>query len=611
MMMDVVVRGARLFVCAVVMVVVTGACAADRHSRVEGGGEAQAEEKKDAIAEKVEGMRRLEGMLTLHLDDEKGAVWLETPRAEGERGVIGRYLYVEGLLTGLGSNPVGLDRGQLGETRVVALRRVGGRILVEEENLRFRAESENDDEREAVRQSFATSVLWAGEIEALSDDGRALVDFTSFIVRDAHDSAGALRRSGQGEFSLDAKRSAVEMDACLAFPENVELEAALTFSSRSPGGLVRQTAPSGDSVTLVQHHSLLKLPDDGYRTRAFDPRISSFAVEFLEYAAGLDEPIEKRFIVRHRLEKVTPGAAPSRVKEPIVYYVDRGAPEPVRSALVEGASWWAEAFEGAGFIDAYRVEVAPEGMHPLDARYNFIQWVHRSTRGWSYGGGVVDPRTGEMIKGHVSLGSLRVRQDRLIFEGLLGVEETGTGSAEDPIQLSLARIRQLSAHEVGHTLGFAHNFTASAYGGRASVMDYPAPLVRVRGDGLDVSDAYGVGMGSWDLHAARYAYAEFDAGADEAAELERIVREGLREGLLFISDSDARPLGGAHPKAHLWDNFDDAVTGLENALAVRRIAMDRFGEGNLPDGSALALLQEVFAPVYFHHRYQVEAAVKV
>jgi hypothetical protein len=566
------------------------------------------------VAKATSGLDRKKGLLNFYVDRQKGKIWLEVPPVTakgGKSGEVASFVYQEGLLTGLGSNPVGLDRGQLGDTRIVTLRRVGGRVLVEQPNLRFRALSEDPLERQTVRESFATSVLWAGEITAADPDGRALVDFTPFLVRDAHDIAARMKAADQGNWSLDAGRSVVDLENCLAFPENLEFEAILTYQSAEPGELVRRTAPTAGAVTLVQHHSLLRLPDASYKPRPFDPRSGSYAVDFLNYAAPLSAPIETRYLSRHRLEKVDPAAPRSRVKKPIVYYIDSGAPEPVRKALMDGVGWWKEAFDKAGFIDGFEVKLLPPDAHPLDARYNVVQWVHRSTRGWSYGGGIIDPRTGEVIKGHVTLGSLRVRQDRLLFEGLAGTEKTGTGAPDDPVQLALARIRQLAAHEVGHSLGLSHNFAASTYG-RASVMDYPAPLIGVTPEGrLDFSRAYGVGVGEWDVQAIRYAYSEFQPGADEQKALDAILQENISRGLIFLTDEDARPEGSASPLAHLWDNGADATEGLKSSLAVRRIGLASFGEHNIAPGRPLALLNEVLVPLYFHHRYQLEAASKL
>ena len=567
--------------------------------------------KPDSFTAKTRNLVRHEGLLVTHHDRKAGKLFLELPAPRGERGECARLLYVEGIQTGLGSNPVGLDRGQVGETRVVSFRRLGARALLEQENTRYRALSPDSSERRAVRESFASSVLWAGEVQAEAPDGRLLVDLTSFIVRDAHGVTAALKAAGQGNFAFDKDRSVLDLARCRSFPDNLEFESLLTFSSEEPGPEVRATAPTPQAVTLSQHHSFVRLPDDGYRPREWDPRAGAFEVMFADYTQPVGSELERRWIVRHRLEKLDPSAARSRVKKPIVFHVDPGTPEPIRSALVEGASWWAKAFEAAGFVDAFQVRLLPPGADPLDVRYHVIQWVHRATRGWSYGGGVVDPRTGEMLKGHVTLGSLRIRQDRMIFEGLAGTARTGSGAPDDPVVMSLARIRQLAAHEVGHTLGFSHNFAASTYADRASVMDYPAPDVGLAPDGgLDFSNVYGAGVGAWDVQTVRYAYSQYSSPEAERAGLTAILRENQERGFRFLSDGDARAAGAAHPLAALWDNGSDPVARLAHEMEVRRRALARFGEPAVLPGTPLGQLAEVLVPLYFRHRYQLEAAAK-
>jgi hypothetical protein len=568
-----------------------------------------------SIAEKTAGMERREGFFPFYWDAKAGKIWLEI---SADRWGA-EFLYVNSLTAGLGSNDIGLDRGQLGGERIVKFERSGPKVLLTQPNYDYRAVSKEVAERRAVEQAFAQSVLWGFEVAA-EEDGRVLIDASNFFLRDAHNVIGRLRQTQQGAYKLDPSRSAFYLDRTKNFPQNTEVEITLTFTSDQPGRLVATVAPSPDSLTLRQHHSFVELPGPGYTPRAHDPRAGYFGIRYFDYATPIDRPIEQRFIARHRLVKKDPRAARSEAVEPIVYYLDPGTPEPVRSALLDGARWWATAFEAAGYVNAFRVEMLPEDADPMDVRYNVIQWVHRSTRGWSYGSAVTDPRTGEIIKGHVSLGSLRVRQDFLIAEGLLAPYEDGaTGAASSAptpgqlaaLEMALARLRQLSAHEVGHTLGLAHNYIASTVN-RASVMDYPHPLAKLRDDGsIDLSDAYAAGIGEWDKVAIAYGYSDFAPGTDERAALTKILADARQRGLIFLTDQDARPPGSAHPTTHLWDNGANATDELERLLAVRAAALARFGERNIQPGAPLAMLEEALVPLYMSHRYQAEAATKV
>ena len=556
------------------------------------------------ITEKTTGMLKFAGYFNLYWDAKQGKLWLEIDKWGTE------FLYQSGLPAGIGSNDIGLDRGQLGATRIVRFDRSGPKVLLMQENLEYRAVSSDPDERRAVRDSFAESALWGFTVAAEERD-HALVDATEFFLRDAHHVPEALRRAKQGAFHLDSSRCAVYLPQTRNFPLNTEVEATLTFTGDEPGNWVREVTPSPESITVREHHSFVQLPPPGYKPRVYDPRGSFFGISYMDYATPISEPVRKRFIARHRLEKKDPKAPMSEPVQPIVYYLDRGAPEPIRSALLEGARWWNQAFEAAGYKNAFHVELLPEGADMMDLRYNVIQWVHRATRGWSYGAGVIDPRTGEIIKGHVTLGSLRVRQDYLIAEALLAPYEKGKPLSPKMQQMALARLRQLAAHEVGHTLGLEHNYSASTVN-RSSVMDYPPPYIKLGADGTpDLSEAYATGIGEWDKVSIAFGYQDFPAGTDEHAALNKILGDAFARGLRFLTDQDARPAGSSSSLAHLWDSGTNAVDELNRLMQVRAAALKRFGENNIREGAPLATMEDVLVPLYMLHRYQVEAASKL
>lgn len=541
-------------------------------------------------------------LLDVKADPESGKIVATFPKPDAN-GVSARYIYLTQLGTGLGSAPIGLDRAAASETRILDFRRIGKKVAAEVENSKFIASSGDPDEQHAVDTSFATSTLWLGDIIKTNADGSYTVDLSSFLARDDTGIAQAIKRGGGGDFKFVPELSAADPNFVKIFPKNAEFAAKLTFRSDEPKAEVSNIV-DGNTLTLVLRHSLIALPEPGFVKRS-DPFGYTIGLQKVDFSAPLGAPIVSDLARRFRLEKVDPSAARSPVKKPIVFYIDRSAPEPVRTALVEGVSWWADAFDKAGFENAFKVDVLPQGADPLDVRYNVVNWVDRATRGWSYGQPIADPRTGEIIKGSVLLGALRVRQDMIIFQALVGAGLTGTGDPNDPITAALARIRQLGAHEVGHAIGLAHNFAASTQG-RYSVMDYPGPRVTLDANGApSLRDAYGVGVGPWDRFMIKWLY-----GAMTDAEARPLEAQARAEGLRFVADNDARPVSAGQPLGSLWDDGPDPVGELRRIEAVRRAAIDRFGTGALPPGETLAALRRAFVPIWLLDRYQVEAAAK-
>lgn len=559
----------------------------------------------NAITEKTKSLSFHKGYFNYWWDAANGKIYLAIDKLETP------FLYVNSLPAGLGSNDIGLDRGQIGGSRIVYFQRVGKKVLMTQPNYNFRAVTNDPREQKAVNESFAQSILFSFNVEAEADN-IILVDATSFLLRDAHGVADKIRKMKQGTYTLNEGRSAIYISNTKNFPKNTEMEATLTFVGGADAGrLLNAVTPSTDAITVRMHHSFVELPDGNYQARKYDIRSGYGGTSYFDYGSDFSEPIEKMVINRHRLQKKDPSAILSEPVKPIVYYLDNGTPEPIRSALLEGASWWNQAYEAAGYKNAFQVKILPDSADPMDIRYNMINWVHRSTRGWSYGMSITDPRTGEIIKGQVTLGSLRVRQDYLIFTALLSPFVNGKPVTDKMRTAALQRLRQLSAHEVGHTLGLQHNY-ASSFNDRASVMDYPHPNIFVNEIGeIDFSKVYTNEIGIWDKRAITYGYQDFPAGTDENNALNKLLEDNSKNGILFIADADARSASGFHPYAHLWDNQSDAVAGLEQTLAVRSKAMAQFGEEAVKNGTPLTKLEDMFVPLYNYHRYQLEAVTKL
>lgn len=576
-----------------------------------------------SIAQRTAGFERQDGFFPLYYDAGTGELLLGVD----DEHLDEEFLYLNSLATGIGSAALGLDRGSIGDEAVVRFERRGPKLLLVGINTSFRAlNTDNPALTRSVEESFARSVLGAFPIVA-AEDGRVLVDATDFVLQDHYGVRARLRSADAGDFQLDRERSALYPPRTRAFPENTEIEVLLTWASENPGPEIRQHTPDGRSLSLRQHYSFVELPEPGYEPRAFDPRIGLYPVTFQDFSQPLTEGYERRWIIRWRLAP-SDTAAYLRGElvepvEPIVYYLDPGIQEPYRSAFTEGAMWWNEVFEAAGYSNAFQVRIRPDSIDPMDARYNVIQWIHRSGPAYSIGPSYIDPRTGELIKAAVRMDSHRSLTDFNIYAGVLPATPWACDPAEpcaadwiagldpevSPIEFTMARRRQHAAHEVGHTLGLAHNFITESYG-RASVMDYPAPLILLDENGeIDLSRAYRPGPGAYDSIAIRYAYDWFPAPEAEAEGLEEIVDEALRRDLYFITGADAANYGSI-PAAHRWVHGNDMVAELERVMEVRDVLLSEFDASAIRPGAPLSRLNERLAPVYMHHRYTLEAVAK-
>jgi hypothetical protein len=550
------------------------------------------------IAARTAGFERRDGFIPLYLDPRQGKLYAELPRGTT------RALFWSSLATGFGSNPVGLDRGASGDDQVVRFDRDGDRVMMVFENNTFRTSLDNPAHKRSVDEAFPSSTV--ASLPVLAEEGsRVLVDVTEIAYRDWNDIGGAMTRLNQGTYAIARDRSSIDREHTKGYPTNTEIDVSLTFATTGrPGGIVGRIVPDGHAFTMRQHLSLLPLPDAGYRPREMDPRVNFSGSTFKDYGQPIQRALEQHWISRHRLERVNPADPRSPIKNPIRYYVDAGIPEPMKQATLDGVRFWTEAFNRAGLTGGFVAEFLPEGADPLDARYNIVQWENRNERGWSVGGSLGDPRTGEILKGMARLDSHRSRTDYNIYAAFFGADAAAADTA-----FVLARVRQVSAHEVGHTLGMAHNYIASI-NERSSVMDYPAPRMRLTPSGdIDISEAYGKGPGDFDVWAVRWAYGIFPA-ATERDSLVAIAAEGLKKGYLYLSDADARPEFASDPRTNLWDDAGSPAEFLQRQTAVRRVGLARFGLRNIRMGEPVATLQERLVPIYFWHRFAINGVTK-
>lgn len=556
------------------------------------------------------GPERKDGFIPFIWDAAKGRVLMEISLFDQD------ILYYVSAATGGGSVELPLDRGIL-ESMVIHFVRAGNKVLVEQQNLKFRSLKGDAAHAEGVKDSFPSSVLAALPVESEAG-GKVVVDATALFMRDAANVEGDLRRAKQNGYRFDAARSAFYPKRMKAFPENTEIETVATFTTTdTPGTLVNAVTPDPREFTLRIHHSFLKAPT-GYKPRAADPRIGIFGPRFKDYSRPFDDAPETTWISRWRLEKKDPSAPVSEPVKPIVYYFDPAIPAPIRQAMKEGLLWWNKAFEAAGFLNAIQAKDAPPDMDPMDIRYAYVLWINRDERGFSSSGNYNDPRTGETLGSKTHMDTHRIRSIANYwdaYQGGLPADGSGITVADPSLiqpgafeampkgQRDMALLRQalLTAHELGHTLGFGHNF-ASSINDRASVMEYPTPRVAVKDGKLDLSDSFQKQVGAYDVFMTRYSYTPLPT-AQEKQGLDAIIADMRAKGILYVPDSDPR-----------WTWYDDRATPVENlteSMAARKIMLGNYGPDMLKPGEPLGALRNVrLWMAYLHHRYAIESGLK-
>lgn len=544
------------------------------------------------IDQKTAGMKKYDGYFTFYWDHTSGKIWLEIDKLDTE------LLYLNSVSSGLSVN--GIDRNGLGQTKIVKFERIGPKVMMIQPNYAYRANTDDEFVIDAVETGFGRSVIWGFEIAA-EQDSKILVDATKFLIRDVRNWAKRL-----GNYKLDLSKSAFELSKTKNFPANSEFDVMLTFTG---SGFRGREAPSSEAITVNLHHSLVQLPDDDYEPRKYDPRSSFMSISYNDYAAPIDNSIKMEFIKRHRIKKKNPNAKVSEAVEPIIYYIDRGVPKEIMDAVIEGAKWWNTAWTAAGYKNAFQVKLLPKDADPMDIRYNMVNWMNRTSRGWSYGSSISDPRTGEIIKGNVSMGALRVRQVYLMAKGLVGEYVEGNKITPELKRVALLRIKQLTAHEIGHTIGLVHNYAANV-DNRSSVMDYPHTLAKINSDGsIDLSDAYTNDIGEWDKIAVAYGYQDYPEGVDQDKASKEVLDKAFEKGIYYLTDRDAGL--NIHPLAHQWDNGKHPVDELERMMKIRKIALDKFSEKKIKIGKPMSTLEDILVPIYFYHRFQIHGSAAV